>query len=514
MKKALFVVLIACFVLAFAATAFAATPTVIGANGASTFSYKDLQDATAKYEGGYTEFNGATATTYASNGASYSVDPAADTMAGFGPHGGYDTASNKCKVCHAVHRAEGAYFLLRADSQDDACDYCHIGGSAHSSKVVYTANPAGTATTNGHTIGAQAQVPDSTTKMTTTNVTLSTLAADGVTAITATVPVRSYETTKKAMYRLEPYAHSFAGHPLESGTVTWAKVGPLALRCMNCHQVHNATAQVWRPQAYSASSGATTTVGSSNGPVAILKYGYNLLKKYPSASANTTGLLGLSSAMLVKVPETTLSSVNSPAFFTNGGAQMAANNYSNTGSAATTYYEAGTTSAQPIWAVNEFGDTAYESVVNEKALSIWCADCHNLNIGGTTNVPVELGLRSHAERTHPAPFAHGGQCYSCHQSDLPTAHDGVNANGGPNLGTSCSRCHYGTSNYNTDVVASDFPHSGTADNIKLLGNYSYNTPPTDGSSYVATTSLVAGGVTESNLDAVCLRCHPSTGVHN
>ena len=73
------------------------------------------------------------------------------------PHGGYDTTTNKCKVCHAVHRAEGAYYLLRADSQDDACSYCHIGGSAHSSKVVYDLNPAGIYTTNGHTIGA----PDS-----------------------------------------------------------------------------------------------------------------------------------------------------------------------------------------------------------------------------------------------------------------------------------------------------------------------------------------------------------------
>ncbi len=77
--------------------------------------------------------------------------------AGINPHGGYDTTTNKCKVCHAVHRAEGAYYLLRADSQDDACSYCHIGGSAHSTKVVYDLNPAGIDTTNGHTIGARAQ---------------------------------------------------------------------------------------------------------------------------------------------------------------------------------------------------------------------------------------------------------------------------------------------------------------------------------------------------------------------
>lgn len=506
MKKALFVVLVACFVLALAGTAFAATPTNIAANGGAVFSYKDLQDATAKYEGGYATFNGAISTNYASNGASYSVNPAADTMAGFGPHGGYDTASNKCKVCHAVHRAEGAYFLLRADSQDDACDYCHVGGSAHSTKVVYTANPAGTSTTNGHTMGASSAIPDSTDKMTTTNVTLNTIAPDGVTPITAVVPVRSYDSTKNAMFRLEPFAHGFAGHPLESGTVQWAKVGPLALRCMNCHQVHDAVAQVWRPQAFNASQGTTTTVSGT----VVLKYGWNLLKRYPSASANTSGLTGIATSLLVKVPETTLNSVNSSGL----NPASVGNNFSNTGSMAGTYYEVGTTSTQPVWAVNQFGDTANEATVNNLTLSIWCADCHNLNIGGVTAVPVELGLRSHAERTHPAPYAHGGQCYSCHQSDIPTAHDGLNSNGGPNLTTSCDRCHYSSSTFANDAPLSDFPHSGTADNIKLLGNYSWNTPPTDGSSYVPTTSAVAGGISESNLDAVCLRCHPSTGVHN
>jgi len=508
MKKAIFAILVVAFVLGMASMAFAATPTVIGANGASAFSYKDLMDATAKYEGAYAAFNSSVVPTWYASTVATDVyvmgAPTATngTPAGYGPHGGYDTASNKCKVCHAVHRAEGAYFLLRADSQDDACDYCHIGGSAHSSKVVYTDNPAGTATTNGHTIGGQNQPPDSTGLMWTVDVHMATVACDNTTTIEATVPVRAYDPVKPGMYRIEPYAHSFAGHPIESGVPTWAKVGPLALRCMNCHQVHNATAQIWRPQAYSAAYGTTETVGG----VDVLKFGYQLLKRYPSGSANTTGLVGLTTAMLVKVPETTLNSVNSPV------ASAVAVNYSNTNSFQTTYYEVGVTSSQPVWVVNEFNNTAYEAVVNNLTLSIWCGDCHNLNIGSNTEIPVELGLRSHAERTHPVPFAHGGQCYSCHQA----GQDGVSLVGtvASNVGTGCNRCHYPSSSYNTYKSGTDFPHSSGTDSIKLLGNYSW-TQPIYNVSYAATLTVpVAGGITANNLDAVCLRCHPGIGVYH
>jgi hypothetical protein len=317
-----------------------------------------------------------------------------------------------------------------------------------------------------------------------------------VTAITATVNVRTYDGTKNAMYRVEPWGHSFAGHPIESGFITsWAKVGPLALRCMNCHQVHNATAQIWRPQAYNAAQGATETVSGTT----VLKYGYNLLKRYPSGSANTNGMTGLTTDMLVKVPETTLSSVNTPV------SSAIAQNYSNTGSAAGQYYEVGVTSAQPLWVMNELADTGYTSVVNNLTLSVWCGDCHNLNVGSSTGVVAELGARSHAERTHPVPFAHGGQCYSCHRADLGIPAGGVPATSG------CSRCHYPSSSYVTDKPTSDFPHAGGADSIKLLGAYSI-TPPNVTQSFTYTP--VATNITANNLDAVCIRCHTSTGVHN
>ena len=45
-----------------------------------------------------------------------------------GPHGGYTTTTNKCAVCHSTHYAEGSFMLLRANSREAACDYCHGGG--------------------------------------------------------------------------------------------------------------------------------------------------------------------------------------------------------------------------------------------------------------------------------------------------------------------------------------------------------------------------------------------------
>lgn len=75
-------------------------------------------------------------------GASSAVDPAPqqsnylEPTITISPHGGYTTASNKCKYCHAVHVAEGAYMLTRADKRAEACDYCHGDGSGAGTIIV------------------------------------------------------------------------------------------------------------------------------------------------------------------------------------------------------------------------------------------------------------------------------------------------------------------------------------------------------------------------------------------
>jgi len=53
-----------------------------------------------------------------------------------GPHGGYTTTTNKCADCHSTHYASGSYMLLRANSREAACDYCHGGGGGSSTNIM------------------------------------------------------------------------------------------------------------------------------------------------------------------------------------------------------------------------------------------------------------------------------------------------------------------------------------------------------------------------------------------
>lgn len=497
-KKALFLALVAVFVFAFAATAMAVTPSVIATDGASMWSYQDLADAAAKYEGGYAAFD--------------SYDASATGMYD-NPHGGYDTATNKCKVCHAVHRAEGAYYLLRSDSQDDACDYCHIGGSAHSSKVVYDLNSAGKATPNGHTIGASTYIPDSTIAQWTEAVTLETVDANGD-PLSEDIEVRAYDEQKNDMYRFARHH----GHSSASGGArrNYVPVGPLALRCMSCHQVHNAEAQTWQ-------SIAMANLGEAGQYNALTTSSYKLLKQFPSGTfvggVDSYGQIPIANISLV--PETTLTAGvefdNARAMGADPGALSLARDFNNDGDMV----DSGETAAmnRPMWVAQNFdgehdvlenlAEEAIASSVNNAALSVWCADCHNLNIGGWEHLTnPELGFKAHTERTHPAPYtgAHSGpgQCYSCHRNDLPAI----------NTGDSCSQCHYGTGNYkenrdevDAEYVASDFPHSGEDGDYKMLGSYSI--VRTDLS--VSTVIDPAVTIGADNLDAVCIRCHGGIG---
>ena len=529
MKKALLAALVVVFVLSFASAAFAVQggaitspgfpsvagngtgPSNISPTGDAVFTYNDLSDVGVKYEGGYAAFSGSVvASTTSIVGGNVTMISVTNQGYGTNPHGGYSASSNKCKVCHAVHRAEGAYYLLRADSQADACDYCHIGGSAHSDKIVYDNNSAGTATTNGHTMGSFI-VPDSSIAQTATPVTVTGVDGSGA-PISDVINVRSYDTAPVQLYR---FSRHHSQSPVGTGRSGWKPVGPNALSCFSCHQPHNAPAQVWQPSKFDPALLADTAGGNPNG--------YKLLRRFPSGaflSATSTSTLNangfVDSTKAVKVPETTLT---------------AGVNYSTDKSNSKSYTENGYTGRTPTWIAQDWeaevtGPSGDARTVNQYTLSVWCADCHNLNIGGATELNnEELGFKAHSERTHPAPFtgAHGGpgQCYSCHRTDLSVSM-GVNdpAGYGRNqtketlvAADACTQCHYGTQAYYADHNSarnSDFPHSGTSNDIKLLGNYTANVA----SSGAYTPVFTAQAIGEGNLDAVCIRCHPGIGVHN
>ena len=180
-------------------------------------------------------------------------------------------------------------------------------------------------------------------------------------------------------------------------------MGPTPLSCSNCHQVHNALTQIWQPPAQGSTRGIVSATR--------LTTGYKLLRRFPGATAwndagrvTTMGPFGPTA--LAKVPESTLT-MNV--------------NYSTTRSGAAVYTDAvdGLQWRQPDWIlgadmqnlVNDAGSWRSgrnEALVSQGAMSVWCADCHNLNIGAPgslVNTPTpEVGVQKlHGDRTHPVP---------------------------------------------------------------------------------------------------------------
>jgi len=65
------------------------------------------------------------------------------------PHGGYSTATAKCRVCHSVHAAGtvlGSELLLPSAVRD-SCAYCHMNGAVGYTQV-YSGDPANYSGTN------------------------------------------------------------------------------------------------------------------------------------------------------------------------------------------------------------------------------------------------------------------------------------------------------------------------------------------------------------------------------
>jgi hypothetical protein len=155
MKKMLLVAVLATvLVVAFASTAFAYGPVFNGnfgasAGGAGNYNgYKNMNTTpaaawTAADGGGYLSWG---------LGETYSDDAATS------PHGNYATTTNKCAVCHAVHRADSAGTVLTAwdgtagtgdFKATGSCIFCH-GESATFTNVRIVSGHAGTFSLSPH----------------------------------------------------------------------------------------------------------------------------------------------------------------------------------------------------------------------------------------------------------------------------------------------------------------------------------------------------------------------------
>jgi cytochrome c556 len=463
-------------------------PSASTSAGASVWSYQDASDAKAKTEGSYEKFEDA-----AGNGGigTYTTNP----------HGGYSTTSNKCKTCHAVHRANGSFALMRVDSPDDACNYCHIGSHRHASSEAYFGGGNGIYSTNGHTIGSGKSIPDSSIWQWTEDVTLTGDAG------AVTFPVRRYLTEKNKIMRFIVHGGRYI------------RVGPNQLRCASCHQVHNATQQIWKPKwsGYGPAGGALVAGDVMTG-------GYKLLRNSPSGglAVNPADINGNGTLDLAGPGPRASSRINSTYYDPGNAGQLdgLANSSvdyrlkvvekdvdPSTGTEAVT--------GNPIMGANVTGYTPWKYLdttniasqdvtsmpVYETSMSFWCADCHNLNIAGKalaagfgTGRTGEsmLGDRSHAVpsqlRTNASGnvAAAGTHCSQCHNSDMPLDATPLF------VGADCGGCHVTTQMHHyykneiavggqtwaqrndtrardtSETARSDWPHAGPDWGRKLL----------------------------------------------
>lgn len=503
--------------------------------GSSAWTYKDASDGTSKTEGSYTAFENT------SGIGSYTTDP----------HGGYSTTSNKCKTCHAVHRASGAFALMRVDNPDDACSYCHIGAHRHAASEAYFGGTGGIYSSNGHTIGSGKDIPDSSVWQWAENVTLT--GADGT---TATVAVRRYLTARNKIMRYVVHGNRMI------------RVGPTNLRCMSCHQVHNAPRQIWQPLwSGQGPSGGAAVAGDK------MTAGYKLLRNSPSGgiSVNAADAAILDTGSTAVTGARALSRLNHTYYDPGVTGQQdslasASTDYRLKVVEATIDPVTGTeaVTGTPIMGSNITGYTPWKYVaptntaaqmvtampVYEVSMSFWCADCHNLNIAGKSVAPGfgtgrggenMLGDRSHAVPSQlraGTVTAAGTHCSQCHNSDMPL--DGTTLF----TGADCGGCHVTTQMYhyykngttvggstwatrndaranNAPVAArSDWPHAGpdwgfkllnardrrlglTASNNIVTNPYIYS----DASGNYDTQGSAFNPAGGDGLDKVCKTCH-------
>lgn len=496
-----------------------ATPSTLpqgGAYGASRWSYKDNHDSAAKLEGSYRAYQNQT-------NQLYDWD---STKRDSGPHGGYDTTSNKCKTCHAVHRATGTFALMRVDTPDEACDYCHLGDHRHSVVDAYwganTIYPS-----NGHTIGAGEEIPDSSVWQWEENQTVT--GGDGK---TFTVRARRYNPNKNKIMRWVVHAGS------------WYRVGPTLLRCQSCHQPHNAYRQVWKPMKSDGTGqwtgGYKLLRNSPSGGIASTDATTSAMRLNPGATTDTHGS---SADIRLKVVERATVDVDP--------ADVPFNDLSNNTAGDSPYAGGVNRTGYTVYRYstpNTTDPTIFKKVpVYETSMSFFCADCHNLNIAGKDKVDTNLGVGKYGQgmlgdRSHAVPMmisanktvtSSGFHCYTCHNNDMPRVNtltsvtlQGVTVA----VNKDCAACHVTPANYakfkqtyrqfqgvNGGPSLSDWPHSGPSNGYKLLNSIG----PQPGDTWDA-ADTAAGEATPQDvrqpytggadkIDTICLICHGAQG---
>ena len=423
-----------------------------------------------------------------------------EPTAGESPHAGWTTTSDQCKQCHAVHMATGNRLLLRSmDSRYNDCAYCHLDGTGGAGFDVYIGD-----LDNGHTLGSYVS------KEATGGARPSRWDSQGRVLVPDNSQGTGARTYRGGSPAVAGTSDAYTGldtvAPVTAGVGTGLRTtGDTTFNCNACHMAHANPSKVitWRFQSFNEAARTRDTSGlyTYYGPDAF-------------SYKNTNGSTWLGDSRIVNTSDLT--------------SKILVRDPNNRTDAVGTYY-----------AYNEAEARASNS--RNSALTMWCADCHNLNVKGpgmvngqvteyATAYTEQAGFYSHStyynlsgnkravgispadllsKATHDYPATAGApSCADCHvgYSDATVAHDA--AGGDATL--------HVAENYG------DWPHSGSSSSYALLNELM--TRSAAGDALPSTTGITNEGTDASTYDAVgldgqCRQCHGPDGrdpadIHN
>ena len=393
------------------------------------------------------------ATTFPSNGNAYvkagsGITKTTPGLEGRGPHGGYDTTTNKCGVCHSGHSGGGLgtidsfspsnssgvvnQFLTRAGTT--GCEYCHVGsGILASSDKVYTANGG----------------------------------------------------------KVDDLGAGNSGHAISGASVTVpaSDLGKMTLSCMSCHTVHGVNAHSnWMPTDF--------WTDNSHKSMDTATYGYKLLRANPGGGAavpNTDTV----------TPSDPTAKINDPGADPRVISQFAF-------SAWCSSCHDKTKSVQAMWAPDmetASTETTFSAPVPNPTVHTTGATLATDSSGKDLPSPhysTAMGVGAGALQCYTCHRGGGlnAETVPSTASLAQLKSMGYNVNSD----AKCSLCHYGTANFATDPAVldgtSDWPHSSVGD-VDLLGAWTVDF--TNVSAPVSKSTTIT---TPDTQEFVCGRCHP------
>jgi hypothetical protein len=393
-----------------------------------------------------------------------------------GPHGGYQTTSQKCVTCHSAHGAAGSDVTgnpgtnTAINRSSTGCAFCHILGAP--------------AAPNGTPAGFNPA---------TTNV-LVYKATGGL-------------TDAAAFATEEASGHSLGEHPggIPGSTIAHTVV----LSCSTCHLVHGSTVTAWKPDDF---------YGAVSNPTSVT--GYKFLRDNPSGNLrattdplrndtvpNTVGEALAAGIELEELNQFTLSvwcanchdKTLQPEHLEHKNGVNWLGYFVSSGAGSSIAHLADPSSSTALSDVTEDGMGHRSNLFDVATGANDCYTCHRAGLtvkGEIEDYATSLTLPFKYQDT----FQY--QMYA-YQGNIDNHYP-----------AQCSRCHYGTANYAIDKnrvgtnQTADFPHS-SANDRKLMGDFTLDaSDPYDPNAVTTSLDWSQLAMTDNGLrTAYCGRCH-------